>query len=382
MKFNGGSSRLSRRRFLARAGAATALGFPAIGGAQGPIALRWQSAWPARDIFHEYALDIAKKVSDMTGGELKIEMLPAATVVPASGLLEAVSKGALDGAHGVLEHHHAKHPAFALWSSGPGFGMDANTLLAWHKYGGGRQLLAKIYAAIGANVVPLLYGAMPTQPLGLFKKRITKPEDFRGLAMRVLGMSPELFAALGAKVSVLTAGEWGSEPGGPTAGLDGVEFNNPTSDRGLGLADIGKVYMMQSYHQNTQQFEILFNKPKFDALPPKLRAIIENAVEAASADMSWKAIDRYSKDYVAMQTTDGVQSFRTPDAVLRKQIEAHETAARKYRSDPLFREIEESQRRFAQRAVRWHLDSQVSSRLAYEHYFGKKPAARRRTKRK
>jgi TRAP-type mannitol/chloroaromatic compound transport system substrate-binding protein len=382
MKFNGGRTRLSRRRFLARAGAATALGFPAIGRAQGPIALRWQSAWPAKDIFHEYALDIARKVSDMTGGELKIEMLPAATIVPASGLLDAVSKGALDAAHGVLEQHHTRHPALALWSSGPGFGMDANTLLAWHKYGGGRQLLAKIYAAIGANVVSLLYGAMPTQPLGLFKKRITKPEDFRGLTMRVLGMSPELFAALGAKVSVLTPREWVSGRVGATPELDGVEFNNPTSDRGLGLADIGKVYMMQSYHQSAQQFEILFNKPKFDALPPKLRAIIENAVEAASADMSWKAIDRYSKDYSEMQTTEGVQSFRTPDAVLRKQIEAHETAARKRRSDPLFREVEESQRRFARRAVRWHLDSQVSPRLAYDHYFAKKPAPGRRSKRK
>jgi len=344
--------------------------------------MRWQSAWPARDIFHEYALDFAKKVGDMTGGELRIEMLPAQAVVPAFGLLEAVSKGALDGSHGLLSHHYVKHPALALWSSGPGFGMDANTLLAWHKYGGGKQLLARIYEAIGANVVPFLYGAMPTQPLGWFKKRITKPADLRGLTLRVVGASPELFAGLGAKVSAVTAREWASSPDGGTPELDGVEFNNPTSDRGLGLPRIGKVYMMQSYHQNTEQFEILFNKPKFDALPPKLRAVIENAAEAASADMSWKAIDRYSKDYAEMQAKDRVQSFRTPDAVLRKQIEAHEAAARKRRSDPLFREVEESQRRFARRAVRWYLDTQVSPRLAYDHYFGRKPAARRPAKRR
>src|SRR5512133_1729769 len=87
----------SRRKFLGAASAATVgaatLGFPAIVKAQGPINMRWQSTWPSKDIFHEYALDYAKKVNDMTGGDLKIEVLPAGAVVPAFGLLDAVSKG-------------------------------------------------------------------------------------------------------------------------------------------------------------------------------------------------------------------------------------------------------------------------------------------------
>jgi hypothetical protein len=91
----------------------------------------------------------------MTGGELKIEVLPAGAVVPAFGLLDAVSKGTLDGGHGVLVYHYGKQNALALWGSGPAFGMDANTLLAWHKYGGGKQLLDKLYKSIGANVVSL-----------------------------------------------------------------------------------------------------------------------------------------------------------------------------------------------------------------------------------
>ena len=103
--------------------------------------MRWQSTWPAKDIFHEYALDFAKKVNDMTGGDLKIEVLPAGAVVPAFGLLDAVSKGTLDGGHGVLVYHYGKQNALALWGSGPAFGMDANMLLSWHKYGGGKELL-------------------------------------------------------------------------------------------------------------------------------------------------------------------------------------------------------------------------------------------------
>ncbi len=150
-------SAASRRKFLSGAAAAAAgtatLGFPMIAKAQGPVSFRFQSTWPSKDIFHEYALDFAKTVNDMTGGDLKIEVLPAGAVVPAFGLLEAVSKGTLDGGHGVLVYHYGKSTALALWGSGPGFGMDANMLLAWHKWGGGKELLEKIYQGINANVV-------------------------------------------------------------------------------------------------------------------------------------------------------------------------------------------------------------------------------------
>ena len=93
---------------------------PMIATAQTTTSLRFQSTWPSKDIFHEYALDFAKKVNDMTGGELKIEVLPAGSVVPAFGLLDAVSKGTLDGGHGVLGYNYGKQNALALWNSGPG----------------------------------------------------------------------------------------------------------------------------------------------------------------------------------------------------------------------------------------------------------------------
>src|SRR5690349_14021670 len=147
----------SRRKFLTGAAAAatgaTALGFPMIVKAQGPISFRFQSTWPSKDIFHEYALDFAKIVNDMTGGDLKIEVLPAGAVVPAFGMFDAVSKGTLDGGHGVLVYSYGKSNSLALWGSGPAFGMDANQLLSWHKYGGGKDLLNKLYASVGGNIV-------------------------------------------------------------------------------------------------------------------------------------------------------------------------------------------------------------------------------------
>jgi TRAP-type mannitol/chloroaromatic compound transport system substrate-binding protein len=361
----------SRRRFLkvAAAGAAATVAAPAVAQAQGPISMRWQSTWPAKDIFHEYALDYAKKVNDMTGGDLKIEVLPAGAVVPAFGLLDAVSKGTLDGGHGVLVYHYGKQNALALWGSGPGYAMDANMLLAWHKYGGGKELLAKLYASIGANVVSFPYAPMPTQPLGWFKKPVTKAEDLQGVKFRTVGISIDVFTGLGAAVNALPGGEIVSAM--DRGLLDAAEFNNATSDRILGFADVSKVCMLQSYHQNAEQLEIMFNKTKYDALPEKMKAIIANAVDAASQDMAWKAIDRYSRDYEELQTKDKVKFYKTPDSILQKQLDIYDQVVEKKSAEnPLFKEIVESQLAFAKRATQWEQDTVVNRRMAYNHYFG------------
>ena len=366
-----------RRGFLksATAGAmgVSAMAAPMLAKSQGVTALRFQSTWPSKDIFHEYASDFAKKVNDMTGGELKIEVLPAGSVVPAFGLLDAVSKGTLDGGHGILGYHYGKQNALALWNSGPAFGMDANMLLAWHRYGGGQDLLTKLYASIGGNVVSFLYGPMATQPLGWFKKPITKVADFKGLKFRTNGLAIDLFTAMGAAVNALPGGE--IVPALDRGLLDGAEFNNATSDRLLGFPDVSKVCMLQSYHQSAETFEITFNKTKFDALPAKMKAIIAHAVDAASADMSWKAIDRYSKDYIELQTKDKVKFYKTPDAILQTQLTLWtEILERKSAENPLFKEIVESQKAFAERAVKWDQDTYVSRRMAVNHFFGAKKA--------
>jgi TRAP-type mannitol/chloroaromatic compound transport system substrate-binding protein len=372
------SSPTTRRKFLGGAAVATAatVAAPGVVSAQGPISMRWQSTWPSKDIFHEYALDYAKKVNDMTGGDLKIEVLPAGAVVPAFGLLDAVSKGTLDGGHGVLVYHYGKQTALALWGSGPAFAMDANMLLAWHKYGGGKELLAKLYQSIGANVVSFPYGPMPTQPLGWFKRPVTKIDDFKGLKFRTVGISIDVFQGLGSAVNALPGGEIVSAM--DRGLLEAAEFNNASSDRALGFADVSKVCMLQSYHQNAEQFEIMFNKTKYDALPEKMRAIIANAVEAASQDMSLKAIDRYSQDYIELQTKDNVKFYKTPDAILKRQLEIYdEVVKKKAGENPLFKEILASQIAFAKRATQWEQDTVVNRRMAFDHYFGANGAAKK-----
>jgi TRAP-type mannitol/chloroaromatic compound transport system substrate-binding protein len=351
--------------------AAGAVSAPMIAMAQ-TTTLRFQSTWPAKDIFHEYANDFAKKVNDMAGGRLKIEVLPSGAVVPAFQLLDAVNKGTLDGGHGVVAYHYGKNNALALWGSGPAFGMDPNMVLSWHYYGGGKALLDEIYKSLNIDVVSYLYGPMPTQPLGWFKKPIANVAQLKGLKFRTVGLAVDVFKELGTAVNPLPGGE--IVPALDRGLLDAAEFNNASSDRVLGFADVVKNCMLQSFHQSGEQFEILFNKSKFDTLPAELKSIIDYAVQASSADMSWKAIDRNSKDYIELKTKDKVNFFKTPDSILRAQLEAWDkVTAAKSAENAMFKKIMESQRVFAQRAGSWQNDYMVDFKMAWNRYF--RPAA-------
>jgi TRAP-type mannitol/chloroaromatic compound transport system substrate-binding protein len=366
-------SKSPRRRGLLKGAAiaAGAMSAPMVAMAQ-TTSFRFQSTWPAKDIFHEYANDFAKKVNDMAGGRLKIEVLPSGAVVPAFQLLEAVNKGTLDGGHGVVAYHYGKNSALALWGSGPGYGMDANMVLSWHNYGGGKALLDEIYKAINMDVVSYLYGPMTTQPLGWFKKPIAKVDDMKGLKFRTVGLAVDMFTEMGTAVNPLPGGE--IVPALDRGLIDAAEFNNASSDRVLGFPDVVKNCMLQSFHQSGEQFEILFNKGKYAALPQELRSIIDYAVQASSADMSWKAVDRNSKDYEEMKK-QGIKFYKTPDAVLRAQLAAWDkTIAKKAGENALFKKVLDSQKVFAQRAGQWHNDYTVDFKMAYNHYFSGKKA--------
>jgi TRAP-type mannitol/chloroaromatic compound transport system substrate-binding protein len=361
----------ARRRFLKGAVAATAMTAPMVATAQ-TATLRFQSTWPAKDIFHEYATDFAKKVNDMASGKLKIEVLPSGSVVPAFQLLDAVNKGTLDGGHGVVAYHYGKNTALALWGSGPAYGMDPNMVLAWHNYGGGKALLDEIYKAINMDVVSYLYGPMPTQPLGWFKKPIAKVGDMQGLKFRTVGLAVDVFKELGVAVNPLPGGE--IVPALDRGLIDAAEFNNATSDRLLGFPDVVKNCMLQSFHQSGEQFEILFNKSKLNALPAELRSIIDYAVQASSADMSWKAIQRNSTDYQELKKS-GVKFYKTPDAVLKAQLDAWDKViAAKAKENPLFQKVLDSQKAFAQRAGQWQNDYTVDFKMAWNRYFSGKKA--------
>ncbi len=368
------SRRLSSRRAFLRtavfAGTAAAgtLAAPNVSRAQ-TATWRFQSTWPPKDIFHEYAQDDAKRVNEMTGGRLRLNLLPAGAVVGAFQMQDAVHAGTLDGGHGVTAYWYDKNKAFSLFGTAPPFFADANQLLGWYYYGGGEAFYEELLGSLKLNVIPFLTGPMPTQPLGWFKTQIKGIEDFKGLRYRTVGLSADLFTALGATVAILPGSD--IVPALDRGQLDGAEFNNPSSDRALGFSDVSKIYMVQSYHQNVECFEVMFNKAKFEALAAEQKAILRYAAESASSDMLWKAQDRYTKDLEEMRAK-GVRTYRTPRAVLDEQLKSWDKIIDTLSADPFFRKVIDSQKSWARRVGGFFLDYQSPVAPAYNHYFARR----------
>ncbi len=359
-----------RRRFLALAGATAAatVAAPAVSNAQ-TMTLRFQSTWPQRDIFHEFCNDYAARVNALSGGRLRLEVLASGAVVPAFQLQDAVHAGILDGGHGVTAYWFGKNKAYSLFGTPPAYGWDAHNFLAWMNYGGGYDLYNELLTQITrVNVVGFLTGPMPCQPLGWFKRELTQASDLRGLKYRTVGLAADLFNELGSAVTILAGGE--IVPALERGLIDGAEFNNPTSDSILGFPDVSKTYMLQSYHQSAEAFEVIFNKGKFDAMSAEQKAILKFAAESASSDMYWKALDRYSKDLAALRAR-GVNVIKTPDSILKAQLEAWDkVVARLSAENPFFKKVIDSQRAWAQRTVGYERINTPSREMSYTHFFG------------
>ncbi|MBX6376837.1 MAG: TRAP transporter substrate-binding protein [Acetobacteraceae bacterium] len=374
-------ARAAGRRGVLKAAAVGAVGAavlakPNVSRAQ-TVTLRFQSTWPQRDIFHEFAQDYVERVNRLAGGRMRLELLAAGAVVGAFQLIDAVSSGTLDGGHGVSAYWFGKNKAFSLFGTQPPWIADANQVLGWFYYGGGEALYKELVNdVLRLNVVGFLTGPMPTQPLGWFKNPIERAEQFRGLKYRTVGLATDLFAELGAAVVSVPGGE--IVPALERGVIDGAEFNNPSSDRVLGFPDVAKTYMLQSFHQRAEVFEILFNKTKFESLPQELQAVLRHSAEAASADMSWKLQDRYSKDLLEMAQRQGVQVRTTPRAVLEAQLRAWDRVVQRLESDtssptagPLFKKIADSQREWGRRVGSFFLRYEASQVLAFNHYFAR-----------
>ena len=361
----------TRRKFLktaavaGAAGAAT-LGFPMVSRAQTTV-LKMQGAWGAKDIFNDYATDYVKRVNEMAGGRLKIQYLISGAVVKAFRVQDAVHKGVLDAGHQVTVYWYGKSKVASLFGTGPVFGQNAHQGLAWIYYGGGQELYNELLQNLGLNLVGFFCMPMPTQPLGWFKKPITDASQLEGLKYRTVGLAADLMQAMGVKVTQLPGGE--IVPALERGVIEAFEFNNPTSDRSFGAQDVSKVYMLGSYHQAAEFFEIIFNKDKFNALEKEHQAILKYAAEAASSANYWRGQDQYSKDLEWLKDKAGVKVYRTPQSVMKKQLEAWDTLLVDLNKDPFFKKVVDSQKAFAKRVAFYDILNSCDYKLAYDHYF-------------
>ncbi|MCB1547144.1 MAG: TRAP transporter substrate-binding protein [Hyphomicrobiaceae bacterium] len=363
---------VSRRKFLkgsAIAGGAAAgtVAFPQVSRAQ-TVTLKMQSSWSASDIFQEMAKQYTERCEKMSGGRLKFDLLPAGAVVKAFEVQNACHSGVLDAAHTVTAYWYGKNKAASLFGTGPVFGANASQILAWIHFGGGKDLYAELIQKIlKLDVVGFFAMPMPTQPLGWFKKEIKDVKDMQGLKYRTVGLATDIMQGMGLKVTQLPGGE--IVPALQRGVIEAFEFNNPTSDRAFGAQNVSKVYMMGSYHQAAEFFEIIFSKKKFDSLPGELKAILEYGAEAANTANFGLAMDRYSADLQTLIKKDGVKVYRTPESVMKAQLTSWDKTLERLNKDAFFKKVVDSQRAWSDRVGFYELMNSADYKLAYKHYF-------------
>ncbi|GHD51388.1 C4-dicarboxylate ABC transporter [Thalassobaculum fulvum] len=363
---------LSRRKLLkgsalaAGASAAGVLAAPAI--AQSPVVVKMQTSWPASDIWMDFARQYVDRVEQMSGGRLKVDLLPSGAVVAAFQVLDAVNDGVLDAAHTVPVYWYGKHKAASLFGTGPVFGGSANTMLAWFYAGGGQELYRELTQDIlGLNVYGFYGFPMPAQPFGWFKQPVTKVAELKGFKYRTVGLAADLMQRLGMSVAQLPGGE--IVPAMERGVIDAFEFNNPSSDMRFGAQDVAKNYMLSSYHQASESFEFLFNKDFYDDLPPDLQAILRYAVEAVSTSNTALALDQYSTDLRKLQDEHGVKVHRTSKEILDAELKAWDELIPELEQDAYMKKVLDSQRAWVERVVFYELMNAPDYALAYDHYF-------------
>ncbi len=364
---------VSRRSFIKNgaifggAAAATALSAPAVL-AQAPIVMKMQTSWPASDIWMDFARQYVERIEAMSGGRLKVDLLPAGAVVGAFQVLDACNDGVIDAAHSVPVYWYGKSKAASLFGTGPVFGGSATTMLAWFNQGGGAEFYRELTQDIlGLNVVGFLGFPMFAQPFGWFKKEVNSVADIQGLKYRTVGLAADLMQAMGMSVAQLPGGE--IVPAMERGVIDAFEFNNPSSDSRFGAQDVAKFYYLSSYHQASESFEFLFNKDFFDDLSPDLQAVLRYGVESASTANTANAMDNYSADLLKLQNDAGVTVLRTSKDILDAQLKAWDQLIPELEKDEFMKKVLDSQRAWVERVTYYELMNSPDYALAYEHYF-------------
>ncbi len=365
--------KLNRRGFLTRtalgggAAAAGTLAAPAVL-AQSPMVVKMQTSWPSSNIWQEMAQDYADRVEAMSGGRLKIDLLPAGAVVAPFQVLDAVSDGLIDASHSVSAYWYGKNRAASLFGTGPVFGGSPENMLGWFYQGGGKELFDELTQQnMGLDIDGYFGFPMYAQPLGWFTNPVEGVDSLQGLKYRTVGLAADLMQEMGMSVAQLPGGE--IVPAMERGVIDAFEFNNPSSDRDFGAQDVAKDYYLASYHQASEAFEFLFSRTFMEDLDDDLRAILVYGVEAASTANKAKAADRYSADLQTLMNEDGVTVHRTSDEILAAQLDAWDVLIEDLEQDPFIKKTLDSQRAWVERVSYYELMNAPDYQLAYNHYF-------------
>jgi TRAP-type mannitol/chloroaromatic compound transport system substrate-binding protein len=321
--------------------------------AQAPTVLKIQASWPASLTIFDHLKLVAERVDKLSGGTLKIEALPAGTVVPAFEVLDATNRKVIDGAHTVAYYWVGKNKTAVLFTGGPGgnFGMDFVDVLGWMYEGGGLELYQQFYKdVLKLNVVPLPAFPSGPQAFGWFKRPIKNLADFKGMKCRQTGINAEVYTEMGMRTVNLPGGD--IIPAAERGVIDCAEWVGGIEDLRLGFPQIWKYHYTPGMHETVTMGELLINSEVWDKLSPQHKEIIKSAT--MEAFIRWYA--KWQR-----QNADALKEFRdkykvnvlkTPPEILTEFLKAWDKiAAREAEKDPFFKKVLESQRQYAEIVV-------------------------------
>jgi TRAP-type mannitol/chloroaromatic compound transport system substrate-binding protein len=349
---------MKRRRFIVKAGGAlVAAGAAAVVDAPSVIAqpkVQWRmsTTWSAAlDVLQGSAQQLARLVDEMSGGRLRIEVLPGGQIMPPLACFDAASQGTIEAFSGAPHYWAAKEPAVEWFSVVP-FGMDAEGMAAWFLQGGGLKLWEETYAAF--NLVPRPGLSTGPQMAGWFRKKITTLADYKGLKMRIPGLGGQVVARAGGTV-VLTPGSeiYAALERGV---IDAAEFVGPHDDMKLGLHTAARHYYYPGWHEPTATIEFGFNRKAYEALPVDLKRTLDHATAATQVYglMEYEAKNAMALGKLRTEFKGKVEILQLPAPVLRdlKKLAA-EVVREESEKTPMARKVHASFTKFQTQLAGW-----------------------------
>ena len=253
----------------------------------------------------------SKLVDQMSQGQLKVTVYGAGEFVPAMGVFDAVSSGAVEMGHGGAYYWKGKVPAAQFFAGVP-FGFTADEINAWVNRGGGLELWEELYKPF--NMKPLPGGNTGTQMFGWFNKEINSLDDIKGLKMRFPGFGGEVFKRAGGIPVNIPGGELYTAM--QTGTIDAVEWVGPYNDLAFGFQQVAKYYYYPGWHEPGATLEMMINQKAMAELPADLQAIVRVAARECNQDMLDEFTARNASSLETLVTEHKVELRPYPQAVL------------------------------------------------------------------
>ncbi|MCZ6597724.1 MAG: TRAP transporter substrate-binding protein [Planctomycetota bacterium] len=324
---------MKRRDFLrgAAAGAAAgglascgAGGEGADGGGGGPAVhttkrVRWRcaSSFPrSLDAMFGAAEVLALRVEEASDGNFRIRVHQGGEIVPPLEVLEAVQNGTVQLGQTASYYYIGKNPALAFDTCVP-FGLSARQQTAWLLDGGGRELLAGLFADFNIRSFPA--GNTGAQMGGWFRRQVDSAADLRGLRMRIPGLGGRVMDALGVVVQNIPAGDIYIAL--ETGRIDATEWVGPYDDEKLGFHRVANNYYYPGWWEPGPSLSYHVNLDAWNALPSSYQAIFR-AAAAESAGVMQTRYDMWNPPALQRIVDGGVEIRPFSEDLLKAAAEA------------------------------------------------------------